>query len=80
MLALRKDRLRELMEQQAGGSYRRFARELNVNPGYLHRFLNSDRRAGPRLLGAVKRYCEERGLKFENYIFLDEPLHAVNDR
>ncbi|ATO38723.1 UNVERIFIED_ORG: hypothetical protein BDK47_110123 [Anoxybacillus amylolyticus] len=74
-----KDKVKVLMEERANGRYRKFARMLNLDVAHLYRVLNSKSMAGPKFLGRLKKYCDENGLDFEEYIFLDDPLHAVND-
>ncbi len=73
-----KDKLKGLMEERANGGYRKFARMLGLDVAHLYRVLNSNSMAGPKFLGRLKKYCDENGLNFEEYIFLDDPLHAVN--
>lgn len=77
---INKQRLRELMNTEASGNYNEFARQLSVNVAQLHRVLNTERQAGPKFLGKLKLYCEKKLLSFDNYIFLQKPLHAVNER
>lgn len=77
---LNKTKLFELMNEKCEGNYNAFARELGVNVAHLHRFLNTaGSEAGPKLLGAVARYCEKLGLDYRQYIFLEKPLTACNE-
>lgn len=77
---LNKDKLVELMNEKCKGNYNAFARELEVNVAHLHRFINTKESvAGPKLLGAVARYCEKLGLDYREYIFLDNPLTVCNE-
>lgn len=76
---LDKVKLLDLMNRESEGNYNAFARVIGVNVAHLHRFLNNaESAAGPKLLGAVARYCEERKLDYRDYIFLDKPLTACN--
>lgn len=68
---LDKPKIRELMDKNYNGNYHAFARGLNVDVGRLHRFLNTSSIAGPKFLGKFKKYCSQKGLNFDYYIFLD---------
>lgn len=76
---LNKTKVFQLMNEKCDGNYNAFARELGVNVAHLHRFLNIEgSEAGPKLLGAVAKYCEKHGLDYREYIFLDKPLTICN--
>lgn len=81
-----KTRLKELMVEETGndkhpdGNYNEFARRLKVNVAQLYRTINSDSVAGPVFLGRLKIFCQSRGLNFDDYIFLEQPLHTVNSK
>lgn len=75
-----KEKVKKLMEKKADGNYRKFARMLNLDVAQLYRVINSDSLAGPKFLGKLKKYCDEHNLDFDEYIFLDEPLHVVNEK
>lgn len=76
---LNKRKVKTLMEKEAGGNYREFARQLGVDVAQLHRVLNTESKAGPKLLGKLKLYCDNKGFKFDDFIFLNEPLHVSNE-
>lgn len=77
---LNKEKISQLMNEKCDGNYNAFSRELGVNVAHLYRFLNTaESEAGPKLLGAVAKYCERRGLDYREYIFLDKPLTVCND-
>lgn len=75
---LNKSKIRILMDSNADGSYREFARQLGIDVAQLHRVLNTESNAGPKFLGKLMVYCEKNNLKFNEYIFLDKPLHTCN--
>lgn len=76
---LNKVMILDLMNEECEGNYNAFARLIGVNVAHLHRFINNaESAAGPKLLGAVARYCESRNLDYRDYIFLDKPLTACN--
>ncbi|RKO65756.1 hypothetical protein [Desulfofundulus salinus] len=75
---LNKEKIKELMQVKAGGNYHEFARQLRIDVAQLHRVLNTQAKAGPKLLGCFMRYCQDNGLDFKQYIFLEEPLHVCN--
>ena len=81
-----KAKLRELMIKETAnkkhpdGNYNEFARRLRVNVAQLHRTINTDSVAGPVFLGRLKLFRQSRGLNFDDYIFLEQPLHIVNSK
>ncbi|RCX18902.1 Spo0E like sporulation regulatory protein [Anaerobacterium chartisolvens] len=58
----------DLFLKLCGGSYSRFAREISVDPGHLHRFLTKDVGGGKKLMWGIILFCKRRNLDFENYI------------
>lgn len=75
---LKKEKIKEMMRDKAEGNYHEFARQLNLDVAQVHRVLNTNANAGPKFLGQLMRFCQENGLNFQQYIFLDKPLHAEN--
>lgn len=71
-LYIDKNKLHQLMEEKCQGNYHAFARELGVNVAHLYRFFNvPESKAGPKLLGAVAKFCKKNNLDFMSFIFLD---------
>ncbi len=68
------------MKKMSGGNYREFARQLGVDVAQLHRVMNTDSNAGPKFLGKFMIYCNHHQINFNDYIFLDKPLHANNKK
>jgi hypothetical protein len=68
-LYLEKEKVRELMKNKADGNYNEFSRQLGVDVAHLHRVLNTESKAGPKLLGRLMVFCKENDLDFNNYIF-----------
>lgn len=60
----------KLMKDNFDGNYNRFARELQIDPAHLYRYLNTGVGGGKKIIGAVMKYCIKNGLKFEDYIIL----------
>lgn len=58
----------ELMSTYCSGNYNRFARELEIDPSHLHRFITTGVGGGKKLLGAIMKFCKLKGLNFEEYI------------
>lgn len=77
---LNKSKVKELMNQEAEGNYNEFARQLGIDVAQLHRVLNTDSNAGPKMLGKFMLFCNKKKLNFNDYIFLDEPLTACNGK
>jgi len=69
-MKLNRIKIKELMMEYTHGNYTRFARELNVDPSHLHRFLTSDIGGGKKIVGAILKFCKDKGLNFEDYIEL----------
>jgi hypothetical protein len=57
-----------LMNKYYYGNYNRFAKELDVDPSHLYRFLNTGIGGGKKIIGAVMRFCKQNRLNFEDYI------------
>lgn len=71
-MEINKDRLWQLLDDAADGTYRELARLLGVPVSQLHRVLNGESKAGPVFWGKLRTYCKEHGLEFEEFI-LEEP-------
>lgn len=69
-MGLKKEKMIELMNTNFNGNYNRFARELNVDPSHLYRFLKTGIGGGSKIMGAVLKYCKENNMMFEEYIQL----------
>ena len=48
----------ELMSTYCSGNYNRFARELEIDPSHLHRFLTTEVGGGKKLVGAILKFCK----------------------
>lgn len=68
---LKKDRVRQLMALKAKGNYNEFSRQLGVDVAQLHRVLNTESNAGPKLLGKLMVFCKTNNLEFNDYIFFE---------
>ncbi len=62
-----KEKVRELVEKQFDGNYSKFARELEIKPNHIHKFLSTGS-AGLTTIGALMKFCRVKGLKFEEYV------------
>ncbi len=58
------------MNQYYNGNYSRFAKDLGVDISQLHRFLTTGVGGGKKILGAIIKFCINKGLDFEDYIEL----------
>ena len=65
-----RDKITELMRIYCADNYNRFGRELGVTPSHLHRYINTGVGGGKKLVGAVIKFCKDKGLNFEEYIEL----------
>ncbi|SFH22183.1 hypothetical protein SAMN05660649_04318 [Desulfotomaculum arcticum] len=75
---LNKEKVKKLMSIHAEGNYHEFARQLEVDVAQLHRVLNTKSVAGPKFLGRFMKFCKKNGLDYNEYIFLDKPLHVCS--
>lgn len=64
----RADRLVDLMKEYCGGNYNKFARELDIDPSHLYRYINTGVGGGRKLIGAVIKFCIRKGIDFQEYI------------
>lgn len=68
LMEINRQMLFGLMDRYCDGNYNRFAKELEIDPSHLYRFLNKGVGGGKKLVGAVIKFCRERELNFEEYI------------
>lgn len=59
-----------LMLEHCNGNYNQFARELGINPSHIYRYLNSGIGEGRKLVGAIIKFCKDRGINYEEYVEL----------
>lgn len=69
-MKVNQEKLAGLMNSYCGGNYNRFARELQIDPSHLYRYINSGIGGGKKLIGAVMRFCVQNQLDFNQYIDL----------
>lgn len=62
------DKLNGLMSARYNGNYNRFARDLQVDPSHLYRYINGGVGGGKKLIGAVIKYCIKNEIDFEEYV------------
>jgi hypothetical protein len=67
-MKLSREKITDLMNIYCCGKYNRFARELELDPAHLHRFLTKDIGGGKKVMAAVIMFCKKNELNFENYI------------
>jgi hypothetical protein len=65
------EKLFTLMKERCNGNYNKFARELQIDPSHLYRYMNNGIGGGRKFIGAVIRYCRANGIDFGEYIILD---------
>lgn len=70
LMEANRNKVVELMHMYCEGNYNRFAKELKVDPSHLYRYLTTGVGGGKKILGAIMRFCKEKGLSFEEYINL----------
>lgn len=65
----------KFMKDNYGGVYREFARDLGVEASQLHRILNGDNQAGVVFLGRLHKYCKQKGIDFQEFIFFEQGVN-----
>ncbi|MCX7923976.1 MAG: hypothetical protein N3B21_18475 [Clostridia bacterium] len=63
-------KLVQLMDKYCNGNYAYFARELGVDTSHLHRFINNGVGGGKKMVGGIIKFCQGKGLDFNEYIDL----------
>lgn len=65
-------RTRELLKKDFNNNISEMARKLHVDRSHLSRVLNNGGcGAGGILCGAIIKYCKNKGLDFNEFIFLE---------
>ncbi|GGA32038.1 XRE family transcriptional regulator [Psychrobacillus lasiicapitis] len=72
---LNKGILEKYMKDNYDGSYRKFARDLQVEPAQLHRILNSEAQAGVVFLGRLHNFCKSKNIDYNQFIFFEESVN-----
>ena len=69
-MKVHREKIAELMRIYCADNYNRFGRELGITPSQLHRYINTGVGGGKKLVGAVIKFCKDKGLDFEEFIEL----------
>jgi hypothetical protein len=64
------DKLRSLADIYAKGNVNEFARQMQVDPSHLWRVMQTGNSGGKKMIGAVIKFCKEKGLDCWEYIVL----------
>lgn len=67
-MKVRREKLVELLHTYFRGSYSDFGRELDVDISHLHRYIKTGVGGGKKIVGAVMRFCREKGLQIDEYV------------
>lgn len=78
-MELNLDMFIKLFETDFNASYAEAGRKLGVAPAQIFRIINNNGCAGAKFLGKLITYCDTHKLNFRKYIFLPNPLTAVNN-
>ncbi len=68
MAQLDKEKMMNLMKTQCNGNYNLFARELGLDPGHLHRFLNTGVGGGKKMIFGLMDFCGKYGLDYRMFM------------
>ncbi|NFF82537.1 XRE family transcriptional regulator [Clostridium botulinum] len=66
---IRSEGIKKLVEEQFGGSCNKCARSLGVSPATICRIVNGSNNAGIKVLACAVKYCEDKNIKHDKYIF-----------
>lgn len=69
-MVINREKTVAFMQSDFDGNYNRFAKELQVDPSHLHRFLKTGIGGGRKLTGALIKYCNDHDIDFKKYIDL----------
>ncbi|MCX7923401.1 MAG: hypothetical protein N3B21_15535 [Clostridia bacterium] len=65
-----RSKVMDLINTYCAGNYSRFGRELGVDTSHIHRFVNTGVGGGKKIVGALLRFCKEKGINFEEFVEL----------
>ncbi len=65
---LDKAKMMQLMTEQCKGNYNLFARELGIDPGHLHRFLNTGVGGGKKMIFGLMDYCSRNNIDYRKFL------------
>lgn len=69
-MRLNREKTEQLL-QERGWSEVMFARKLNLDYSYVYRVMRGERGVGKKFLSGLMKLCEQEGMEFKDYIFLD---------
>jgi hypothetical protein len=69
-MKLKREKLVDLMQIYCRGNYYQFARELNVDPSHIYRFIKTGVGGGSKIIGSIMKFCKKNKLDFDEYIEL----------
>jgi hypothetical protein len=67
-MCLNRDKVKGLMDEQCAGNCNRFARELDIDPSQLYKYINTGVGGGIKVVLAIMKFCKEKDLDFDEYI------------
>ena len=69
-MKVKRDKVFELMDTYYKGNFSAFARALELDTSHMYKCMNFGLGGGKKVLGAVIKFCKEKGLDYEYYIEL----------
>lgn len=64
----KREKMNQLMQTYCDGNYNKFARELDVDPSHLYRYMIKGIGGGKKLIGSLMKFCIKHGLDYGEYI------------
>lgn len=65
------EELKKLLDEQFNGNQTVFAKEMGLERTHVNKvFKNNGKGAGSLFCGAIIKYCKEKNINYEKYIFL----------
>jgi len=67
---INRSRVMQLINTEYGGNFTRFSKDLGIDISHVHRCLTTGVGGGKKVIGAIIKYCKNKGLDFEEFIEL----------
>ena len=67
---INKQNVKTLIDEKFNGSMYKAAQTLGVSYSGIFKIMKSDRKAGKKTITSIIKYCQDNGLDYERYIFL----------
>ena len=77
-MGLNRSALQHLMDERFDRSYTKLSRAIGVDVAHVYRVLVKNNTPGIKFFNGIIKWCTDNQLDYREYIFLPEPLTAIN--